>query len=101
MVIISNQCNQILIFIIWASIHICIITPFVENIVKQPTEQKFQKINLSNEAFKRRVADIVGGVFILNECGFKENDGFLVAEKVNTDLYIKVIGLLDNEIKKL
>jgi len=77
------------------------IRKILDNIAKNPNELKFQKMNLSNEAFKNRVADIVGGTFILNACGFQEEDGFLVLKNVNGPLFVKVVDKLDNEIKKL
>jgi hypothetical protein len=72
------------------------------NILKNPTEQKFQKINLSNENFKNRVGDIVGGIFILNQCGFQEEEGFLILKDLNKmDFLPKAIAIMDREILNL
>jgi uncharacterized UBP type Zn finger protein len=76
------------------------IRKIMDNILKNPTEPKFQKINASNEAFKNRVGEIVGGIFILNEVGFKDVDGFLTLQNLNAPLFTKIIEKLDKEIAK-
>jgi succinate dehydrogenase flavin-adding protein (antitoxin of CptAB toxin-antitoxin module) len=59
-------------------------------------------MNLSNENFKKRVGDIIGGQFILIECaGFKEEDGFLVLKDDKKDSYPKLLEAIDKEIFNL
>jgi hypothetical protein len=69
------------------------------NILKNPNETKFQKINLSNENFKNRVGDVIGGIFILNTCGFQEEDGFLVLnDKKKMEFFPRAIEIFDREL---
>lgn len=45
---------------------------YLTNIQKNPTEEKFRRINLGNEAFQKRVGKITGGLSILKGSGFLE-----------------------------
>eukprot|EP00331_Platyophrya_macrostoma_P007772 CAMPEP_0176430510 /NCGR_PEP_ID=MMETSP0127-20121128/14292_1 /TAXON_ID=938130 /ORGANISM="Platyophrya macrostoma, Strain WH" /LENGTH=349 /DNA_ID=CAMNT_0017812405 /DNA_START=39 /DNA_END=1088 /DNA_ORIENTATION=- len=63
------------------------IVKVIENCVKNPTEEKFRKINKENAAFKARVGDVVGGLFILESIGFQDKDGFLVCDTVDSALF--------------
>mmetsp|Transcript_18791 Transcript_18791/g.33345 ORF Transcript_18791/g.33345 Transcript_18791/m.33345 type:complete len:352 (+) Transcript_18791:180-1235(+) len=58
------------------------------NIVKSPAEPKFRSINLQNEAFKKRVASLIGGVALFKACGFvkRESDGQLVLDEADTNI---------------
>jgi hypothetical protein len=52
-------------------------------VLKDRNEEKFQRINMSNEAFQKRVGKITGGVNILKGAGFVEQeDGSLYMEKI-------------------
>lgn len=68
------------------------------NIIKNPDEPKFQSINLSNPNFKARVLDMVGGEFLLKQCGFEEENGHLVLKKKNLDLYKEAIQVFEKEM---
>lgn len=48
------------------------ISVYISNILKNPTEEKFRKINLTNEAFQKRIGKINGGLSILKGAGFEE-----------------------------
>ena len=41
--------------------------------LKNPTEEKFRKVNMDNAAVQKRVGDINGNKFILKGMGFVEN----------------------------
>jgi hypothetical protein len=58
------------------------------NVVESPAEDKFRSVNLANEAFKKRVASLVGGVALLKAAGFVKNeaDNKLEMSKDETDL---------------
>jgi predicted ester cyclase len=45
--------------------------------LKDPSNEKFSKINLTNNAYITRVGNIIGGNVMLKEAGFVEEDGFL------------------------
>lgn len=60
---------------------------YAGNVVKNPDEEKFRKIRLSNQAFQDRVGGLKGGIEFLELCGFeKSEDGeflFMPREKVD------------------
>lgn len=60
---------------------------YAGNVVKNPDEEKFRKIRLSNQAFQDRVGGLKGGIEFLELCGFgKTEDGeflFIPREKVD------------------
>lgn len=69
---------------------------FIRNLIKDPENDKFRRINLENDAVQKRVAKINGGLLILKGSGFTEaKDGnYLIMEKVDKDLLIKAESLL-------
>lgn len=69
---------------------------YLQNILKNPAEEKFRKINLGNENFMKRVGNLFGGITILKDCGFVENNGFLLMEKVDESLLKAAINILMN-----
>jgi len=71
------------------------------NIIKNPDEVKFQTINLENPNFNARVVDVIGGVFILQQCGFVQEEQKMHLKKKDTNLYQHVIALLDKELTTL
>ena len=50
---------------------------YLTNVLKDPNEEKFKKINMTGDAFQKRVGKITGAVSILKGAGFVEDDGFL------------------------
>lgn len=72
------------------------ISVYTGNVVKDPSDAKFQSINLLNEAFQKRVGKITGGRIILKGFGFEEDaDGSkLVLKKYDAELFEKGINLL-------
>ena len=64
------------------------LTTFANNVLKDPSQEKFRKVNLDNKAVKERVGDISGAKNILKGMGFIENpDGsntlIIPADKVD------------------
>jgi hypothetical protein len=47
---------------------------YLKNLLKDPQDERFQSINMDNNAFKTRVKPFVGGVQILQEVGFERRD---------------------------
>ena len=43
----------------------------MDNIIQNPSEEKFRKIRKSNKAFQERVASIEGTELFIEACGFK------------------------------
>jgi hypothetical protein len=71
------------------------------NIAKNPTEEKFRKIKLSNQAFQERVGKINLGMKILTELGFEEEGEFLITKNPDIGLYEKTVAYLEEELAKL
>ncbi|KAH9680587.1 UBA domain-containing protein [Citrus sinensis] len=60
---------------------------YIGNVAKNPNEEKFRKIRLSNQTFQDRVGALKGGLEFLELCGFEKIEGgeflFLPREKVD------------------
>ncbi|XP_010241415.1 PREDICTED: stress response protein NST1 [Nelumbo nucifera] len=60
---------------------------YVGNVAKNPNEEKFRKIRLSNPSFQDRVGSLKGGIEFLELCGFEKIEGgeflFLARDKVD------------------
>ena len=76
------------------------ISIYTGNVVKNPKEPKYLSINLGNEAFKKRVGSIRGGVMILRAFGFEENtsENKLVLSNYDPILFQKGNKLLEDEL---
>lgn len=72
----------------------------LSNVLKDPTNEKFRKVNLDNEAIKKRVATINGGISVLKGAGFtKADDGnYLQVDAINADLISEIVQLLQAKI---
>lgn len=53
---------------------------YVDNLDKNSCDEKFQRINCENAAFKTRVGAFEGAVDVLIGCGFKQGEGVLAVE---------------------
>jgi len=58
---------------------------FIKNVQKDPSNEKFRKVNLDNNAVQTRVAKVNGGLALLKAVGFKqaEDGNYLVIEDVD------------------
>ncbi|KRX06977.1 UBA-like protein [Pseudocohnilembus persalinus] len=75
---------------------------YIGNIIKNPDEEKFRKINTGNNAFQKRVADSFGGQATLENCGFQLNsEGFLVLQNPDIQFLKDVQGLLEKHQKTI
>ncbi|KAL6900907.1 hypothetical protein ACP4OV_005583 [Aristida adscensionis] len=73
-----------------------ILLKIVANIVKNPAEEKFRRIRLSNPVFKDRVGNLQGGIEFLELCGFQRlrASGYLVMPKEKVDMaLLKAAGV--------
>lgn len=73
----------------------------ISNIVKNPNEEKFRKVKVTNPNFNERVGKINLAMKVLGEWGFVEDGEFLVVSNPDLDLYNKSIQFLEEEIGKL
>ncbi|CAN6238199.1 unnamed protein product [Urochloa humidicola] len=60
---------------------------YIGNVAKNPDEEKFRKIRLTNATFQERVGNLHGGIEFLELCGFEKLEGneflFLARDKVD------------------
>ncbi|KAF3456581.1 hypothetical protein FNV43_RR01235 [Rhamnella rubrinervis] len=63
---------------------------FVGNVAKNPDEEKFRKIRLTNQSFQERVGALKGGVEFLELCGFEKQEGgeFLIMSRDKVDMVV-------------
>ncbi|XP_004504346.1 uncharacterized protein [Cicer arietinum] len=76
---------------------------YVGNVARNPDEEKFRKIRLSNPAFQERVGALKGGIEFLEICGFEKIDSgevlFLPRNKVEIPVLNSAGSELDSAIK--
>ncbi|KQJ99086.1 UBX domain-containing protein 1 [Brachypodium distachyon] len=65
-----------------------ILLKIIANIVKNPEEEKFRRIRLSNPVFKDRVGNLQGSIEFLELCGFQKlrNNSYLVMPRGKVDM---------------
>lgn len=63
---------------------------YVANVVKNPDEEKFRQIRLSNPSFQDRVGNLKGGIEFLELCGFERTEGgnFLCLPREKVDMAV-------------
>ncbi|OIW17990.1 hypothetical protein TanjilG_31363 [Lupinus angustifolius] len=76
---------------------------YVGNVARNPDEEKFRKIRLTNQSFQERVGALKGGIEFLEICGFEKIDGgeflFLPRNKVDIAVLNSSGSELDSAIK--
>ncbi|KAL9327406.1 hypothetical protein ACSQ67_008051 [Phaseolus vulgaris] len=76
---------------------------YIGNVARNPDEEKFRKIRLSNQSFQDRVGSLKGGIEFLEICGFEKMDGgeflFLGRDKVEMAILNSAGSELDSAIK--
>ena len=73
----------------------------LNNIVKNPTEEKFRKVKQTNPNFQERVGKIDLAIKVLTALGFTHDGEFLVAQNPDLSTYEKLVTFLEEEINKL
>jgi len=75
------------------------ISIYLNNVLKDPKEEKYRRINLNNETFQKRVGKIAGGLTILKGVGFDEqHDGTLFLREVDEKLIKETVRLIENNL---
>ncbi|KAG0478445.1 hypothetical protein HPP92_013164 [Vanilla planifolia] len=59
---------------------------YVGNIARNPDDEKYRKIRLSNPLFQDRIGKFEEGVQFLELCGFEKDDGFLYMKRNMVDI---------------
>ena len=72
---------------------------FISNALKDPSNEKFRRVNLDNNAVQNRVAKINGGLSILKGAGFVQaHDGnYLIMKEVDNVLLREICDLLNDK----
>jgi hypothetical protein len=74
---------------------------YAENIVKNPTENKFRRIKASNKAFAAKLAPIDGAIDVLAACGFAaQEDGGETLYTLPADAAVATLESAVQDIKK-
>ncbi|KAL4436460.1 hypothetical protein ABPG74_003026 [Tetrahymena malaccensis] len=71
---------------------------YIQNMVNNPTEEKFRKINLENKAYQTRVGECFGAKETLLYLGFVEEGTFLVNHNPNFEILKQALTFLEKEI---
>jgi hypothetical protein len=75
------------------------ISVYLTNILKNPTEEKYRKINLTNDAFQKRVGKINGALSILKGAGFEDApDDTLILHNLDEQVVKEALRLLENNL---
>ena len=73
----------------------------LNNILKNPNEDKFKTIKLSNPNVHERIGKISIALKMLEELGFVHEDEVMKVTNVDSDLFNKTIGYLETELAQL
>ena len=73
----------------------------LSNILKNPNEDKFKTIKLSNPNVHERIGKISIALKLLEELGFIHSDEVMTVTNIDTDLFNKTIGYLETELSQL
>ena len=73
----------------------------LSNILKNPNEDKFKTIKLSNPNVHERIGKISIALKLLEELGFVHGDEVMTVTNIDTDLFNKTIGYLETELSQL
>ncbi len=73
----------------------------LSNIIKNPLEEKFRKIKMTNPNVQERVGKIPFALKLLSVLGFKEEGEFYELKSTETDLIKKVVEVIETELNKI
>lgn len=75
---------------------LALIDKLTRNVVRNPGEAKFRKINLTNEKIKKAIADVPGAVNALIEMGWQlEGESLVLPATVRLAHEVHVVGIID------
>jgi hypothetical protein len=73
----------------------------LNNIIKNPGEEKFRKVKMTNPNFYERVGKIQLGVKILKELGFEDDGEFMVVKNPDSELFSNSAKLFEEYVNTL
>jgi len=71
----------------------------IANILKNPSEEKFKKVKVTNPNFQERLGKIALGMRCLDHLGFKADGEFYLVDAIDSNLFNKTVNLLEEELK--
>jgi hypothetical protein len=75
---------------------LALVDKLTRNVVRNPGEEKFRKINLSNEKIKKAIADVPNGIELLQEMGWVlEGEALLLPSSVRLAHEVHVVGIIE------
>lgn len=75
---------------------LALIDKLTRNVVRNPSEEKFRKINLTNERIKKAITDVPNAVQLLAEMGWvREGDSLVLPPKITLAHEVHVVGIID------
>merc|ERR1719331_1413451 len=75
---------------------LAIIEKLTRNVVRNPGEAKFRKINLTNEKIKKAIVDVPNAVELLKEMGWSQEGGFLELPSSTRLVHeVHVVGIIE------
>jgi hypothetical protein len=75
---------------------LALLDKLTRNIVRNPGEAKFRKINLTNEKIKTAIADVPNAVEILQEMGWQQEcESLVLPETVRLAHEVHVVGIIE------
>lgn len=66
----------------------------LDNIIKNPTEPKYRRINMGNQVYQNKVATVFGGNEALQAIGFEPEDTFLVNKSQDIEEMKEIVKAL-------
>jgi len=79
-----------------ASETLTLIEKLTRNVQRNPAEEKFRKINLTNEKIKKALTDIPNAVLLMEEMGWvHEGDSLILPATSRFSHEIHVVGIID------
>ncbi|MCQ2818195.1 MAG: hypothetical protein MJ252_13090 [archaeon] len=73
----------------------------LKKIIENINEEKFRKLKMTNPNVQERIGSIPYAIKCLSELGFIEEGEFMICRRVNEDLFIKIIKVLEKELEDL
>jgi hypothetical protein len=75
---------------------LALLDKLTRNVVRNPSEAKFRKINLTNEKIKKAITDVPNAFEVLKEMGWQQQEDFMVLpETVRLAHEVHVVGIIE------
>jgi len=75
---------------------LALLEKLTRNVVRNPSEAKFRKINLTNEKIQKTITDVPSAIDILKAMGWiQEEDSMVLPESVRLAHEVHVVGIIE------